>query len=178
MSRVSRRDFLRHSTALALAAAGGPALIARPWPADADEISGDLVACVAGGAWETAFREHMGKPFMQKYPKVKLNLDLSAGTAQLAKLRAARGRPPFDTVQMLDEQMDIAFREGLIESFDATEIPNVKDLYSISMPTKWQKGRQVLRRAPELGPARPHVPHRQGEDTAEGVARLLEAGIP
>jgi putative spermidine/putrescine transport system substrate-binding protein len=139
MSRVSRRDVLRHSTALALAVAGGPALIARPWPADADEISGDLVACVAGGAWETAFREHMGKPFMQKYPKVKLNLDLSAGTAQLAKLRAARGRPPFDTVQMLDEQMDIAFREGLIEPFDATEIPNVKDLYSISTPAKWQK---------------------------------------
>src|SRR5215475_1366975 len=140
MSPVSRRDFLRRSTTLALAAAGGPALIARPWPADADEISGDLVACVAGGAWETAFREHMAKPFLQKYPKVKLNLDLSAGTVQLAKLRAARGsNPPFDVIQMLDEQMDIAVREGLIDSFDASEVPNVKTLYAISTPTKWQK---------------------------------------
>src|SRR5882724_2916614 len=40
---------------------------------------------------------------------------------------------------MLDEQMDIAFREGLIDAFDATEIPNVKSLYSISTPAKWQK---------------------------------------
>jgi len=106
----------------------------------AADISGELVACVAGGAWETAFREHMAKPFGQKYPRVKLHLDLSAGTVQLAKLRAARGsNPPFDVVQMLDEQMDIAVREGLIDPFDASEVPNIKSLYAISTPTKWQK---------------------------------------
>ena len=64
-NRVSRRAFLRGSTALAIAAVG-PLLVARPWPAEADELAGDLVACVAGGAWETAFREHMAKPFTQK----------------------------------------------------------------------------------------------------------------
>jgi putative spermidine/putrescine transport system substrate-binding protein len=106
----------------------------------AADVSGELVACVAGGAWETAFREHMAKPFSQKYPKVKLHLDLSAGTVQLAKLRAARGsNPPFDVVQMLDEQMDIATREGLIDTFTAAEVPNIKTFYAISTPAKWQK---------------------------------------
>jgi putative spermidine/putrescine transport system substrate-binding protein len=127
-----------------LAATGAAVGLLRPGRASAQaaaDVSGDLVACVAGGAWETAFREHMAKPFGQKYPRVKLHLDLSAGTAQLAKLRAAQGKnPPFDVIQMLDEQMDIATREGLVDLFDASEVPNVKDLYAISTPVKWQKG--------------------------------------
>jgi len=79
----------------------------------------------------------MAKPFGQKYPPVKLHLDLLAGTVQLAELRAARGsNPPFDVVQMLDEQMDIAVRKGLIDPFDASEAPNIKSLYAISTPIK------------------------------------------
>lgn len=107
---------------------------------DYGDIGGDLVACVAGGAWEDAFQANMAKPFNDKYPKVKLNLDLTSGTAQLAKLRAAKGNnPPFDEVLILDEEMDIAVREGLIEPFDASEVPNVAKLYSVSAPEKWQK---------------------------------------
>src|SRR5438309_4559905 len=120
---IGRREFLAGAGIAGASAAMGGLLGARQATAQQPaDISGELVACVAGGAWETAFREHMAKPFGQKYPRVKLNLDLSAGTAQLAKLRAARAKPPFDTVQMLDEQMDIAFREGLIEPFDADEV--------------------------------------------------------
>jgi putative spermidine/putrescine transport system substrate-binding protein len=135
---IGRREFL--AGALGAIAAGGLARARQAEAQAAADVSGELVACVAGGAWETAFREHMAKPFNQKYPRVKLHLDLTAATAQLAKLRAARGsNPPFDVVQMLDEQMDIATREGLIDPFDAAEVPNVKDLYPISTPTKWQK---------------------------------------
>src|SRR5262249_6607654 len=106
----------------------------------AADISGELVACVAGGAWGTALREHMGQPLRPKDPQVKLHLHPSTRPVPLAKLRAARGsNPPFDVIQMLDEQMDIAVREGLIDSFDASEVPNVKTLYAISTPTKWQK---------------------------------------
>jgi putative spermidine/putrescine transport system substrate-binding protein len=129
---IGRRGFL-----VGAAAAGGAALLGAR--AEAQDVSGDLVACVAGGAWETAFRDHMAKPFGQKHPKVKLHLDLTAGTAQLAKLRAARGNPPFDIVLMLDEQMDIAMREGLLDPFDPSDVPSVKDLYAVSTPAKWQK---------------------------------------
>ena len=134
---IARREFLVGAgiagAASLLVASGGRG------EAQAD-ISGDLVACVAGGAWETAFRDHMAKPFSEKHPGIKLHLDLTAGTAQLAKLRAARtNNPPFDVVLMLDEQMDIAMREGLIDPFDAREVPNVKDLYTVSTPAKWQK---------------------------------------
>jgi putative spermidine/putrescine transport system substrate-binding protein len=135
---MDRRQFLAAAGIAGVSAAvvGLPRAEAQP----AADVSGELVACVAGGAWETAFREHMAKPFSQKYPKVKLHLDLSAGTVQLAKLRAARGsNPPFDVVQMLDEQMDIAVREGLIDPFDAAEVPNIKTFYAISTPAKWQK---------------------------------------
>ena len=135
---MDRREFLAVAGMAGASAAvvGLPRAEAQP----AADVSGELVACVAGGAWETAFREHMAKPFSQKYPKVKLHLDLSAGTVQLAKLRAARGsNPPFDVVQMLDEQMDIATREGLIDPFTAAEVPNIKTFYAISTPAKWQK---------------------------------------
>jgi putative spermidine/putrescine transport system substrate-binding protein len=124
---LGRREFLTATGMVGASAGLGGLLSAEAQPAA--DVSGEIVACVAGGAWETAFREHMAKPFGQKYPKVKLHLDLSAGTVQLAKLRAARGsNPPFDVVQMLDEQMDIAVREGLIDPFDAAEVPNIKTL--------------------------------------------------
>jgi putative spermidine/putrescine transport system substrate-binding protein len=133
---LGRRGFLLGAGAAGVLAAAGRTARAQ----GAADIGGDLVACVAGGAWETAFRENMAKPFSQKYPRVKLHLDLTAGTAQLAKLRAARGNnPPFDVVLMLDEQMDIAVREGLIDPFDAAEVPNVKEIYTVSAPAKWQK---------------------------------------
>jgi putative spermidine/putrescine transport system substrate-binding protein len=132
---MDRRQFLAAAGWRGERGRGRPPGAARPTA----DVSGELVACVAGGV-ETAFREHMAKPFSQKYPKVKLHLDLSAGTVQLAKLRAARGsNPPFDVVQMLDEQMDIAVREGLIDPFDAAEVPNIKTFYAISTPAKWQK---------------------------------------
>jgi putative spermidine/putrescine transport system substrate-binding protein len=134
---IARREFLAgagFAGAASLLVASGARVEAQA------DISGDLVACVAGGAWETAFRDHMAKPFSEKHPGIKLHLDLTAGTAQLAKLRAARtNNPPFDVVLMLDEQMDIAMREGLIDPFDAREVPNVKDLYTVSTPVKWQK---------------------------------------
>jgi putative spermidine/putrescine transport system substrate-binding protein len=142
--RIGRREFLLRSGSLGAAAVAGGSLVAAPRrraeAQAASDLAGDLVACVAGGAWESAFRENMAKPFQQKHPRVKLLLDLTASTAQLAKLRAARGSdPPFDIVLMLDEQMDIAIREGLIEPFTAGEVPNVKDLYTVSTPKKWQK---------------------------------------
>jgi putative spermidine/putrescine transport system substrate-binding protein len=136
---TSRRQFLARAGALGLGAAGG-ALITPAVVRAQGEPKGDLVVCVAGGKWETAFRDNMAKPFSERYPGVKVHLDLTAGTAQLAKLRASKGStPPFDIVNMLDEQMDIAMREGLVETFDASEVPNVKDLYAVSTPTKWQK---------------------------------------
>ena len=138
---LARRRFLIGGAA---GAAAGAAWLAGAREAAAQEVTGDLVACVAGGAWETAFREHMAKPFMQKNPRVKLHLDLTAGTAQLAKLRASRGNnPPFDVVLMLDEQMDIAMREGWLDPFTPAEVPMVKDLYTVSTPAKWQKDGKV-----------------------------------
>src|SRR5580765_895563 len=72
---MDRRQFLAAAGMAGVSAAvvGLPRAEAQPTA----DVSGELVACVAGGAWETAFREHMAKPFSQKYPKVKLHLDLS-----------------------------------------------------------------------------------------------------
>jgi Spermidine/putrescine-binding periplasmic protein len=173
---MDRREFLAAAGMAGASAAvvGLPMADAQP----AADVSGELVACVAGGAWETAFREHMAKPFSQKYPKVKLHLDLSAGTVQLAKLRAARGsNPPFDVVQMLDEQMDIATREGLIDPFTAAEVPNIKTFYAISTPAKWQKDGRYFAAHQNWGQLGIAYPHGQGEEPAQGVARLLEARV-
>jgi hypothetical protein len=98
------------------------------------------VACVAGGAWETAFREHMAKPFSQKYPKVKLHLDLSGGH------RAARQAPGGPRQQSaLRRGPDARRADGHRDarrshrSFTAAEVPNIKTFYAISTPAKWQK---------------------------------------
>jgi hypothetical protein len=75
VSGIARREFL------AAAGAAGAGTLLGAWSGRAEaqgDVSGDVVACVAGGAWETAFREHMAKPFSQKYPKVKVHLDLKA----------------------------------------------------------------------------------------------------
>ena len=142
---IARREFLAGAGALALATVGGGSLLAAVGRSaeaqgSSGDLKGELVVCVAGGKWETAFRDGMLKPFTEKNPGVKVHLDLTAGTAQLAKLRAARGNnPPFDIVNMLDEQMDVAIREGLIDPFDSSEVPQVKNLYAVSEPVKWQK---------------------------------------
>jgi putative spermidine/putrescine transport system substrate-binding protein len=134
---IGRREFL------AAAGAAGVGTLVGGWSEEAaaqSELSGDLIVVAAGGAWETAFRENMVKPFTQKHPKLKILVDLTPNTGQLAKLRAARGtNPPFDMMMMLDEQMDVAMREGLLDTFTANEVPNVRDLYAVSAPTKWQK---------------------------------------
>jgi len=130
---IPRRDFLAGMGALAATMAAGRS-------AEAQELSGDLVVSTPGGAWETAFRETMAKPFSRKYPKVNIHIDLSDFSAVLAKLRVARGvNPPFDQIVLLDDQLDVAVREGLIDLFDTREVPNAKDMYSISTPAKWQK---------------------------------------
>ncbi len=137
---IPRRDFLAGTGALAATMAAGSLVAVAGRSAEAQEPSGDLVVSVPGGAWETTFREQTVKPFSQKYPKVKIHIDLTAFSAQVAKLRAARGvNVPFDEVTLLDEQMDVVVREGLIEPFDTSEVPNARDLYAVSAPTKWQK---------------------------------------
>jgi putative spermidine/putrescine transport system substrate-binding protein len=142
---IARREFLAGAGVLALGTIGGGSLLAAAGRSaeaqgSSGDLKGELVVCVAGGKWETAFRDGMLKPFTEKNPGLKVHLDLTAGTAQLAKLRAARGNnPPFDIVNMLDEQMDVAIREGLIDPFDASEVPQVKNLYAVSEPAKWQK---------------------------------------
>src|SRR4030095_3085159 len=71
---VARRRGAGGGVGGAPAAVGGlPRAEAQP----AADVSGELVACVAGGAWETAFREHMAQPVSQKYSKEKLPLDLA-----------------------------------------------------------------------------------------------------
>ncbi len=143
ITNLARREFLAGAGTLTLATIAGGSLLGAPGrsaEAQGSDLSGDLVATVPGGAWETTFREQTAKPFTQRYPNVKLHMDLTSFTAQIAKLRAARGvNPPFDEVTLLDEQMDVAVREGLIDLFDAREVPNVRDLYSVSAPAKWQK---------------------------------------
>ena len=66
---IGRRELLIGTAVAGGSAAMGGLLARRAEAQPAADISGELVACVAGGAWETAFREHMAKPFGQKYPR-------------------------------------------------------------------------------------------------------------
>jgi len=78
---------------------------------------------------------------------------------------------------MLDEQMDIAVREGLIDPFDASEVPNIKSLYAISTPTKWQKDGRYFSAHQNWGQLGLTYRTDKVKDPAQGVARRVEARV-
>lgn len=135
-SPLTRRQVIQRGAALGIAAAAtAPHMTASA----KQELSGQLVVAVAGGSWETAFRENMLEPFQAQHPNVSVQLDLTADAERLLKLRSAGGNnPPIDVLLLSTEFMDAAIREDLVDSFTAEEVPNASDLYDISTPERWQ----------------------------------------
>ncbi len=110
----NRRNLLAGATAL-----GGVSLL----PAIA-HAKGSVTAATYPGSWEEAFRNIVA-PALKKQYDVELEMQPLFAVDQIAKVKAARGAPPFDAF-VLDPGPRITGIEGkLFESFDPKKIPNL-----------------------------------------------------
>jgi putative spermidine/putrescine transport system substrate-binding protein len=115
--RLGRRDFLK-----AGAAAGALAMLPRG-AAAADP----LVVATFPGTWNEAHRDVLA-PYFRKKTGADVTQTILLATDQVAKLEAARGKPPFDVAIMDEGPLLDAVKAGVIEKYPVDKSPNYKDL--------------------------------------------------
>jgi putative spermidine/putrescine transport system substrate-binding protein len=120
-ARVDRRGFLR-------AAAGGVVgstildLRALSWAQQA------LVVKTFTGLWNQGNREHVANPF-EKKTGAKVTLVAINSVEAVARLKASRGRPPFDVLLVDEGPRNQAITEGLLQPMPLEKIPNAREVY-------------------------------------------------
>ena len=112
MTRLDRRAFALGS--LALGAAG---LTTRA------RAAGGLMAAIYPGTWEEAYRNVVA-PVLKKSAGVDVAFDPLFAVDQVAKVRAARGVPPFDCFVLDPGPAASAMQAGLFEPIDAKKLMN------------------------------------------------------
>jgi putative spermidine/putrescine transport system substrate-binding protein len=113
----SRRSLLAGATAL-----GGASLL--PTLAHA---KGSVTAAIYPGTWEEAYRSIV-VPALKKDSDVELELQPLFAVDQVAKVKAARGAPPFDAFVLDPGPRIMAIEAGLIEKFDGKKLMNASKL--------------------------------------------------
>lgn len=115
--RFGRRDLLK-----AGAAAGALALLPRR------ALAADpLVVATFPGTWNEAHRDVLA-PYFRKKTGADVTQTILLATDQVAKLQAARGKPPFDVAIMDEGPLLDAVKAGVIEKYPVDKSPNYKDL--------------------------------------------------
>jgi putative spermidine/putrescine transport system substrate-binding protein len=115
--RFGRRDFLKAGVA-----AGALALL--PRRAAAAE---PLVVATFPGTWNEAHRDVLA-PYFRKKTGADVTQTILLATDEVAKLEAARGKPPFDVAIMDEGPLLDAVKAGVIEKYPVDKSPNYKDL--------------------------------------------------
>lgn len=113
----SRRSLLVGATAL-----GGTSLL----PAIA-HAKGSVAAAMYPGTWEEAYRAIVA-PALKKKDAIDLELQPLFAVDQIAKARAARGAPPFDTFVLDPGPRITGIEGGLFDKFDRKKISNASKL--------------------------------------------------
>ncbi|MBX9874754.1 MAG: extracellular solute-binding protein [Bosea sp. (in: a-proteobacteria)] len=113
MTQMNRRDLLAGAGALGLASL-------LPLRASA---SGSLTAAIYPGTWEEAYRGVVA-PALKKNAGVDVAFDALFAVDQVAKVRAARGVPPFDCFVLDPGPAAAAQAAGLFEPIDASKLTN------------------------------------------------------
>ncbi len=114
---VTRREFIRTSAALA----GMAALPSAAW------AKGSVVGAIYPGTWDEAFRKIVA-PALLKSSNINLDLMPLYAVEQIAKAKASRGRPDFDTFVLDPGPAATGLADGLFSKFDASKVMNVAKL--------------------------------------------------
>jgi putative spermidine/putrescine transport system substrate-binding protein len=97
----------------------------------------ELVTTVFGGTLEKAWRTNVIEPF-EKQNNVRVRVVTGLSVENLAKLRAQKDNPQID-VFMFDTPIAlVGAKEGLLETLDASRIPNLKNVYDFAMDSTRQ----------------------------------------
>ncbi|HTR87707.1 MAG TPA: ABC transporter substrate-binding protein, partial [Reyranella sp.] len=110
----NRRSLLAGATAL-----GGASLLPRLALA-----KGSLTAGMYPGSWEDAYRAIV-IPALKKKEDVDLEFQSLFAVDEVAKLKAARGAPPFDALVLDPGPRIQAIEAGVLEKFDGKKLKNV-----------------------------------------------------
>ncbi|HEY5795809.1 MAG TPA: extracellular solute-binding protein [Bosea sp. (in: a-proteobacteria)] len=113
MTAMTRRDLMAGAAALGLAGA-------LPHQARA---AGSLTAAIYPGTWEEAYRNVVA-PALKKNFGVDVAFDSLFAVDQVAKVRAARGVPPFDCFVLDPGPAAAAMQAGLFEPIDVKKLSN------------------------------------------------------
>jgi putative spermidine/putrescine transport system substrate-binding protein len=113
MTVTTRREFLAGAAALGFASA-------LPSRASA---AGSLTAAIYPGTWEEAYRGVLA-PALKKSADIDVAFDSLFAVDQVAKVRAARGVPPFDCFVLDPGPAASAMQAGLFEPIDASKLAN------------------------------------------------------
>lgn len=113
MTSLSRRKLMIGAGALGMAGA-------MPGRARA---SGSMTAAIYPGTWEDAYRAVVA-PALKKSANIDVAFDSLFAVDQVAKVRAARGVPPFDCFVLDPGPAAAAMQAGLFEPIDASKLTN------------------------------------------------------
>jgi putative spermidine/putrescine transport system substrate-binding protein len=113
MTTINRRDLLTGAAALGVAGL-------LPLRAHA---AGTLTAAIYPGTWEEAYRGVVA-PALKKSADIEVAFDPLFAVDQVAKVRAARGVPPFDCFVLDPGPSAAAMQAGLFEPIDASKLTN------------------------------------------------------
>ena len=113
MSHLTRRQVTAGAFALGL----GATLSFRA------RAAGSLTAAIYPGTWEEAYRNVLA-PALKKSADVDVAFDSLFAVDQVAKVRAARGVPPFDCFVLDPGPAASAMQAGLFEPIDAKKLGN------------------------------------------------------
>jgi len=108
----------RRAVLAALAAGSGAALLPR-----IAHASGSVTSAIYPGSWEEAFRGIVA-PALRKAHNVQLEMQPLFAVDQIAKVRAARGAPPFDVFVLDPGPRITGIQGGLFEKFDGSKLSN------------------------------------------------------
>jgi putative spermidine/putrescine transport system substrate-binding protein len=113
---ISRREFITG------AAAAGALALARPaW------AKGSVTAAIYPGSWDEAYRAIV-VPALEKAHDVELEMQPLFAVDQIAKVKAARGAPPFDVFVLDPGPRVTGINDGLFEKFDGKKLTNASKL--------------------------------------------------
>lgn len=105
------------------------ALISTATHAQSADVSGEITLAAYSGVFQDKYNDAVIKPFLAKYPNVKVNYFASnASSAMLGNLRSQAGDPQTDVVIFDVSTSLIGDKEGLLAPLTKTDVPNLVDL--------------------------------------------------
>lgn len=97
--------------------------------AQSGDIKGEITLTAYSGIFQDKYTQAVIKPFLAKYPDVKVNYFATGASSQmLGNLRSQAGAPQTDVVIFDVSTSLIGNQEGLLSPLSAADVPNMADL--------------------------------------------------